>query len=74
MQSLLHRCRVATKVNEAKAASEPMHERTQCQAHMSIVEEEDEDCLLYLCLARRNTTVANILRIKVPVPLIPMNS
>lgn len=57
MQSLLQRCRVATRVNEARAASEPMHERTQCHARMSIVEEEDEDSMLQLCLARRNTTV-----------------
>ena len=45
-----------------------MHEQTHYHARMNI--EEDEVNLLKLRLARRDTTVANILRIKVPVPLI----
>ena len=45
-----------------------MHERTQCHARMSIVEEEDEVSLLKLCLARRNTTVGQYIVYKRSCP------
>lgn len=50
-----------------------MHERTQCHARMSIVEEEDEVSLLKLCLARRNTTVGQYIVYKRSCPSDSLN-